>query len=326
MADDFEQGGSKLYASLARRYADDPLVAEIVGDHKPRWEAPLRLFGAVHYLELAGVVRHPWPKFHGVLESQRDWIARFVAEQPVQTNEVQRSWGLLPGFLTVAGDRPLDLVELGPSGGLNLFWDRYRYRYGEATWGEREAPLELTGRTVGGPPPSLLERRVEIGIRVGIDRRPIDLTTEHGAHLLEAFVWADQTERLDRLRKAIEIVRADPPEIMEGDYVDVLPAVLERRRPSALTVVYHSASAVYLRTEDADRLRDAIEQAGAEGPLAWISYETARESDVAYQGFVLDVQTWPGGEHRRLARLDGHANSLVWLGGEPVQGRVVGPS
>jgi hypothetical protein len=27
MADDFEQGGSKLYASLARSLADDPVVA-----------------------------------------------------------------------------------------------------------------------------------------------------------------------------------------------------------------------------------------------------------------------------------------------------------
>ena len=62
MADDFERGGSKLYASLARSLADDPVVADIVGDQDPRWEAPLRLFGGVHYLELAGVVQHPWPK------------------------------------------------------------------------------------------------------------------------------------------------------------------------------------------------------------------------------------------------------------------------
>jgi hypothetical protein len=28
---------------------------------------------------------------------------------------------------------------------------------------------------------------------------------------------------------------------------------------------------------------------------------------------VLDLQTWPGGERRRLAKLDGHANTLEWL-------------
>ena len=82
MADDFEQGGSKLYASLARSLADEPVVEAIVGDHEPRWEAPLRLFGGVHYLELSGMVQHPWAKLRGVLEANRDWLARFVAEQP----------------------------------------------------------------------------------------------------------------------------------------------------------------------------------------------------------------------------------------------------
>jgi hypothetical protein len=326
MAEDFERGGSKLYASLARRYADDPLVAELVGDHKPRWEAPLRLFGAVHYLELAGVVRHPWLKFRGVLESQRDWLTRFIAEQPVQTNEVQRCWGLLPAFLTIADYRPFHLIELGPSAGLNLFWDRHRYRYGDFVWGPLDARLQLTGEARGGPPGELFERRIEVPRRVGIDRRPIDVTSEHGANLLEAFVWADQTGRLDRLRRAIELVREDPPEILEGDYVEVLPALLEQRDPEALTVVFHSASAVYLHLEDAERLRETMERAGEEGPLAWVSYESARDEEVGYHSFVLETQTWPGGERCRLARLDGHANSMVWLCGDPVVGRVVGKS
>jgi hypothetical protein len=191
MADDFERGGSKLYAALARSLADDPVVAGIVGQQQPLWEAPLRLFGGVHYLELSGVVQHPWPKLRGVLEANRDWLARFVAEHPVQTNEVQRSWGLLPGFLTVADDRPLDLIELGPSAGLNLFWDRYRYRYRDRTWGAEDAPLELSGEAEGGPPPELFAVQVNVRRRTGVERRPVDVTTDHGARLLEAFVWAD---------------------------------------------------------------------------------------------------------------------------------------
>jgi hypothetical protein len=117
MADDFEQGGSKLYASLARSLADDPVVEALVGEHEPKWEAPLRLFGGVHYLELSGMVQHPWAKLRGVLEANREWLARFVAEQPIQTNEVQRCWGLLPAFLTVADGRRLDLIELGRAAG-----------------------------------------------------------------------------------------------------------------------------------------------------------------------------------------------------------------
>ena len=310
MADDFEQGGSKLYASLARSLADDPVVEALVGEHEPKWEAPLRLFGGVHYLELSGMVQHPWAKLRGVLEANRDWLARFVAEQPIQTNEVQRCWGLLPAFLTVADGRRLDLIELGPSGGLNLFWDRYAYRYGDVRWGEPAGGLELSGRAEGGPPPDLLRVRPEVGQRIGIDRRPVDVTTDHGARLLEAFVWADQTERLERVRRAIEIARQDPPRLLDGDYVEVLPALLAERDLEALTVVYHSVSTVYLRQEERDRLDDIFAGEGRRGSLARVSYEVDRNAPTFY-GFALDVETWPGG-HRRLARLDGHANTLEW--------------
>jgi hypothetical protein len=308
MADDFERGGSRLYAALARSLADDPVVADVVGDHQPRWEAPLRLFGGVHYLELAGMVQHPWPKLRGVLEANRDWLARFVAEHPVQTNEVQRSWGLLPGFLAAADGRPLDLVELGPSAGLNLFWDGYRYRYGSRSWGPRDARLELAGEAEGGPPPGLLEVEATVRHRIGIDRRPVDVTTDHGARLLQAFVWADQTERLERVRRAIEIVRADPPRLMEGDYVEVLPALLAERDLDALTVVFHSASLMYLRREDRERVQAALEAEGRRGSLAWVSFEYAEGGNL---GFALGVQVWPG-DRRQLALLDGHANKMEW--------------
>ena len=311
MADDFEQGGSKLYASLARSLADDPVVESLVGDHEPRWEAPLRLFGGVHYLELSGMVQHPWAKFRGVLDANREWLARFVAEQPIQTNEVQRCWGLLLGFLTVGDERPVDLVELGPSGGLNLYWDRYAYRYGDERWGDPGAGLELSGSAEGGPPRDLLQKEVEVGRRIGIDRRPVDVTTDHGARLLEAFVWADQTDRLDRVRRAIEIARQDPPRLLDGDYVEVLPALLAERDLDILTVVYHSVSTVYLRQEERDRLEEILAAEGLRGSLARISYEIDRETPTFY-GFALDVETWPDGR-RRLARLDGHANTMDWV-------------
>jgi len=311
MADDFEQGGSKLYASLARSLADDPVVESLVGDHEPRWEAPLRLFGGVHYLELSGMVQHPWAKLRGVLEANQEWLARFVAEQPIQTNEVQRCWGLLPGFLTVGDERPVDLVELGPSGGLNLYWDRYAYRYGDERWGDPGAGLELSGSAEGGPSRDLLQKEVEVGRRIGIDRRPVDVTTDHGARLLEAFVWADQTDRLDRVRRAIEIARQDPPRLLDGDYVEVLPALLAERDLDILTVVYHSVSTVYLRQEERDRLEEILAAEGLRGSLARISYEIDRDTPTFY-GFALDVETWPDGR-RRLARLDGHANTMDWV-------------
>ncbi len=69
----------------------------------------------------------------------RGSCAAGAREQEVQTNEVQRSWALLPAFLSLADGRPFDLLELGPSAGLNLLWDRYAYRVLVGDVGERRA-------------------------------------------------------------------------------------------------------------------------------------------------------------------------------------------
>ena len=316
MADDFERGGSPLYARLAREHAGDELVAELARDHRPRWEVPLRLFAAVHFIALSGRAEDPWSRFGEVLREHREEVTRFVRDQPVQTNEVQRTWALVPAFLAVADRRPLDLLELGPSAGLNLYWDRYRHRYGDGWWGPPDAPISLAGDATGGPPPKLLARGVSVRSRTGIDRAPLDVTRDDDALLLQSFVWADQAERLERLRRAIAVARRDPPRLVRGDYVDELPRLLAERRDDGLTVVYHSASVAYLRREDRERLAAAIAAAGAERPLAWISYEfeeRERENDVGYETFVLDVRVWPGGGARRLARVDGHGNRLRWL-------------
>jgi len=56
--------------------------------------------------------------------------------------------------------------------------------------------------------------------------------------------------------------------------------------------------------------------AGAEGPLARISYEFVERDarqEVGFGTFALDLTLWPGGETRNLARLDGHANRMRWL-------------
>ena len=69
-------------------------------------------------MQLAG--QASWDDVGGALEQHAEFLARFTAEQEVQTNEVQRAWALLPGFLSVADGRPFDLLELGPSARLNL--------------------------------------------------------------------------------------------------------------------------------------------------------------------------------------------------------------
>ncbi len=276
-----------------------------------RRDLPLRLLGALHYLALSEGV-DPWTDVPAVLAERAEWIRRFVSEQGVQTNEVSRSWGLLPAFLLLASEtgRLLDLIELGPSAGLNLVWERYRYRYDGASWGPEDARLELEGEVRRAFPPELLDIRPEVRRRRGIDLDPIDVTTEQGARLLECFVWADQIERLERLRQAIETLRDDPPELIAGDYVELLPDLLEQRDEAAITVVFQTASLGYVAEERRAELYGEIETAGRHGALAFLT--STFDPDVE-NCWPLELTVWPGGQTRRLAFLDFHGAWLEWI-------------
>jgi hypothetical protein len=224
----------------------------------------------------------------------------------VQTNEVQRAWALLPAFLTLTDGRPLDLLELGPSAGLNLVWDRYAYRYSNGAWGSGE--LELSGDDRIPPPAELFERSVLVEQRRGIDLNPVDATTDHGARLLQAFVWADQAARLDRLRRAIDTLRADPPELTRGDYVEALPRLLADRLPGAQLIVFQTASTMYLPERSLGRMRETFERASRDEPLVFVTTGRAPDDD----GFSLEVERYPGGQSERLAVFDFHGAWLDW--------------
>ena len=253
---------------------------------------------------LAGLAT--WEAVGDALDRHVEFLARWVREQDVQTNEVQRAWGLLPAFLSVADGRPFDLLELGPSAGLNLLWDRYSYRYSTGRWGH--GPFELSGDDRLPPPAELLQRPVSVARRRGVDRSPVAVTTEHGSRLLQSFVWPDQPGRLERLRRAIDVVRYDPPELLRGDYVETLPALLQDRRAGEQLVVFQSASTQYLDADGLERVRSALEAAGREEPLVFIT--TARGPDDT--GYALEVERYPGRQASRVGVLDFHGEWLEW--------------
>jgi hypothetical protein len=250
-----------------------------------------------------------WERVDEALETHREFLARFTAEQRVQTNEVRRAWALLPGLLSL-GAPHVDLLELGASAGLLLEFDRYGYRYRAGSWGD--GALVLEGDDRDGPPADLLARGLSVGRRRGVDLNPVDVTSDHGARLLQAFVWPDQVDRLERLRRAIRLVRDEPPELVRGDYVELLPSLLRERRDDALTVVFDSVSTVYLHEERYQELVRVLAEVGRDGPLAWLSLEAPRD-DREYGATALELTTWPGGETRRLARVDFHCAWLEWL-------------
>jgi hypothetical protein len=300
-----------LYAELCRRFADDPLVDPLVGV-EPAWDVPLRLLGGLHALVLSG--QASWDDVDAALEDHADFLARAVAERPVQTNEVQRCWVLLPCFLELArpsGQDVLDLVELGPSAGLNLMWDRYCYLYGAGEWGSTHAALVLRAEERRPVPAELLRERPRLGRRVGIDISPVDVTGDEGALLLKSFVWADQSHRLEMLDLATRTLRGDPPELIAGDIAVELPRVLAQRDKGALTVVWQTAVLGYVSEEDRDRVYDALAAAGREAPLGWISAgHSGREPE---HEWALKIQLYPDEDSSLVTYADYHGAWLEWV-------------
>ena len=191
----------------------------------------------MHYLVLGGETEWETP-----LDTHADWLARFAAEQPVQTNEVGRRAPLARGVAATGRSR-VDLLELGCSAGLLLYLD---------------GPFTVTRRR-------------------GIDLHPVDVTTEGGARLLEAFIWPSQPERVERLRAAIDVARRDPPELIQGDYVDLVGDHVGKK-----TVVLTSVTTMYLPDGRYELLCEKL--AGVD----WVSLEWPRH-DHDYEGMQLSL-------------------------------------
>jgi hypothetical protein len=257
--------------------------------------------------------RASWEDVPAALVDEADFLRRFVAEQQVQTNEVRRSWVLAPLFLKVAqrtGAETLDLIELGPSAGLNLVWDRYRCVYEHGLLGPTHAPLTLGGDERGLVPGELLALRPSVRRRIGVDLAPIDVTSDEGARLLTCFVWADQRERIERLGAAIEALRGDPPELVQGDFVERLPELIARRPADGLTVVFQTAALGYVDDEGRTRVQAALDEAGAQAPLAFVSAGHPACEDE--QAWGLRITCWPGGERELVGHADYHGAWLDW--------------
>ena len=316
-ADDWLAGGP--VRALLAPWADASLQAQLDA------ATPLRLIGGWHELALAGDdpsvseaygrldPEAVWAAVHPAMTRHRDRLAAFMAHEP-QTNEVRRSICLLGGFLEIARSTglPMRCFEIAASAGLNLSWDRYRYRMGEAAWGDPAAAVAMDTDWTGPAP--AVEAPVRVVERAACDRRPTDLGDPGQRRRLMAYIWADQAERLARARAAIEVALAGGVAVEAADAVDWTRA---RVAPKAgtVTVLYHSVFWQYVPPDRQAALARLIGEIGdratAEARFAWLRMEPPS----GVPGMEVRLTLWPGGEERHLADVHPHGASVRWLGG-----------
>jgi hypothetical protein len=203
------------------------------------------------------------------LHPSRTGLWTSVALRRVQTNETSRALAWLwPAALAGCsnGGRPLLLIDVGCSAGLNLVGDRL----GNA-W------------TVGGAPLPVAERPKFVG-RIGMDERPLDVERADDARWLRACVWPGEGQRLQRLDAALTALKQARE---HGERVQILrrdatgaPAyartAIASAPPNTLTVVYQTMMSGYLDAASRAAFEDGLHHllvSSPQGSVLWVDLE-----------------------------------------------------
>ena len=243
---------------------------------------------------------------------------RDALEIPPQTNEVGRSSALASGLLVIAGETamPIQLREIGSSGGLNLRLDSYWYEQDGQGWGDRVA-LQFENLWEGGAPK--FSQGAEIVDRRGCDRHPIDATSPAGALTLLSYVWPEPHERFVRIHHAIEVAQKTPVIIDRADAATWVPHELPKRIEGAVFVIMHSVVWQYLEGQTAAAITEAMAEAGAAAsPRLAARVLRLEPNPETYAPAELKVTLWNGSGPQevfwpRLASMVGQFRMAVGL-------------
>ncbi len=328
-AEDETVRSSTLYSSLATHIAQDKeLLALSMNSAQAQRE--LLLLGAVHFLLLKGA-QSPLRNFYATL-SENEWspgdafpcfrsfcldhsneIIPLLKTKKVQTNEVRRCACLLPAFATVlkrTDNAPLFLVEIGPSIGLNLLWDQYAHRYSDGSYfGEHASQVILNCENRGRSLLPLPTQQTVIAGRVGLELHPINLNASDEFLWLQALVWPDQTERLNRLKNAIKVAKKHPFEIVSGDVLDTLVSVLATIPEGATPCIYHSFVLYQFSQQSIQKLEEKLKKASHARDLYCIGMGNRDKREVE-----IWLNTYSKGERNEetLANCQGHGAWIEW--------------
>lgn len=332
-------GDCPLYEIVSYAIADDPAMQAVTSTARPGQPPANMLFAAVHDALLGGaehelrlyyshllkpgeLVRVPDTGTYGVFQ---DFVARhrgaidpLIAARVTNTNEVRRSSYLRAGYaaITALDERPLNIVELGPSAGLNLNWDRYQYEYrledGGVLHGGPSSSLVIDTAVRGAPPPVPADPP-RVAARVGLELNKVDLRSPADRRWLMALLWPGLPERIDRMEKALAIAADHPPPIIAGDALTNLPGVLASMPSDQAAVVTHSMVTYQWDQPMRDRLEAILLEAGHER-VVWRLFQDTIEHAYDPARYPLRLRRYADGAmtERVLAEVHHHGAWISW--------------
>jgi hypothetical protein len=322
---------SPLYERLSRRIAVDPEMLSLAARAREGQPVPNLFFAAAHFLLLKGA-RHPvsafypslsgsaipaddpYPSFRPFCWEHQNEIGELVSTRLVQTNEVRRCACLMPAFCLISrltGGRPLSLVEIGASAGLNLLWNHYGYDYGGGhRYGDESSPVQLSCVCRGDRRPPIPREFPAVAARMGVDLNPLDLSDRDALLWLRALVWPEQTERATLLQRAIQIAQRNPPPLVAGDALDLLPDILAAMPQGTAVCVFHSFTLNQMAPAAREALSALIAGYAARRELFRVSIERP-----AADGRWLALESYTGGRstEQHPALCHDHGEWIEWI-------------
>jgi hypothetical protein len=328
-ANDEFHNSSPLYERLSRAVAQDLALLALAAHCREGERIPNLLFAAVHYLLLTSnshpLARFykslggyfdgrddPFPDFRSFCVQQVERIREIIAVRLVQTNEVSRCAGLMPVIAAaseVVPGRPLYLVDIGASAGLNLFWDHYGYKYGDRLLaGDRNSPVQIECALRGPNLPLLPPVFPAVAGRVGVDLNPLDVRVDEDALWLRALIWPEHAKRTELLRNAIAVVRQQPLQVLAGNGVDLLPKIMKAVPVDSELCIVRIFT--HIPRQNSERFRALISEYGAKRDVMMITVRQhgGDDSELVLTSFVNGQRN-----ERGLAYMQNHGNWIEWL-------------
>jgi len=329
-----QRSRAPLYEALTRGVAKDEELKDLAQSVRSGQPPANVLYAAVHYLLLRGNdhelrrlypnlneenrshdMDQAFPLFRDFVTKNRREIASLVRSRVTNTNEVGRSALLHAGFQILAREtgNPLHLIELGPSAGLNLIWDRYRIEYRRKAEtivsGPAGAPLTIETELRGAGKP-LCGASPQIASRLGLERNPVDLTSAEERDWLKALVWPDHVSRFAKLERALEIASAVTLPIRSGDALELLPEALGEVPSREPVCVYHSFVTYQFSESQRSALDDFLVAASLRRPVWRLALEGSLSGDAP-----LILYRYDDGKRtkRLLAQCQPHGAWIAWL-------------
>lgn len=322
------QGSSDLYEYLARHIADDEEVLQVAALVPSGQPVPNMLFGAVQYLLLQGegselrpyypgLVEQPkgmgscYPHFRSFVLKHEGRLIEILKNKRVQTNEVRRCAYLYPAFCSIYDKvrKPLALVELGCSAGLQLLWDQYSYSYGPgASYGNDGSKVRMTSEIRGDRPPFLLPSSPPVVYRMGIDLHVNDVRNPEHFLWLRALIWPGYHDRVAMLEQAVEVLQHQSGiQFREGDGTELLPEIVQDIPEESVICVFHTHVANQIPESSKRNLLQHLSEIGRARDIVHV-YNNMWDGDL-HADYML------GGERSEytIARTDGHARWFEWL-------------